>query len=127
VLGVDTQYDFVRAQFANGENVPRIPPHRLGGGLYYRDANWFARAGVLHAFKQDEIGVNEIDTPGYTLVSAQLSYTTKLEQGATEMTIGIKGENLADDVVLNHSSFKRREDVLQPGANVRLFGSIKLN
>jgi iron complex outermembrane receptor protein len=43
------------------------------------------------------------------------------------MTIGIKGENLADDDVLNHSSFKRREDVLLPGANVRLFGSIKFN
>lgn len=130
VLGIDTQYDFVRAQFANGENVPRIPPHRLGGGIYYRDANWFARAGVLQAFRQDEIGANEIETPGYTLVSAQLSYTTKLEQGpgwASEMTIGIKGENLADDVVLNHASFKRREDVLLPGANVRLFGSIKLN
>jgi iron complex outermembrane receptor protein len=114
----------------NGENVPRIPPHRLGGGLYYRDANWFARAGVLHAFTQDEIGVNEIETPDYTLVSAQLSYTTKLEHGpnwASEMTIGIKGENLADNVVLNHSSFKRREDVLLPGASVRLFGSIKFN
>jgi iron complex outermembrane receptor protein len=130
VWGIDGQYDFVRAEFSNGENVPRIPPHRLGGGIYYRDLNWFARAGVLHAFEQDKIGTEEIVTPGYTLVSAELSYTTKLEQGpgwASEMTIGIKGENLADDVVLNHASFKRREDVLLPGANVRLFGSIKLN
>ena len=44
-----------------------------------------------------------------------------------EITIGLKGENLADDVVLNHASFQRREEVLLPGANVRLFGSIKLN
>ena len=36
-------------------------------------------------------------------------------------------ENLANDEVLNHASFKRREDVLLPGANVRVFGSIKLN
>jgi iron complex outermembrane receptor protein len=43
------------------------------------------------------------------------------------MTIGLKGENLADDEILNHASFKRREDVLLPGASVRLFGSIKLN
>lgn len=130
MLGVDTQYDFVRAQFAGGENVPRIPPHRLGGGITYRDANWLARAGILHAFKQDQIGANEIETPGYTLVSAQISYTTRHDGGlswASEMTIGIRGENLADDVVLNHASFKRREDVLLPGANVRLFGSIKFN
>lgn len=128
--GVDGQYDFVRAEFENGENVPRIPPHRLGGGIYYRDANWFARAGVLHAFDQDEIGVNEIETPGYTLVSAEVSYTFQAEtvDGITPVaTIGLKGENLADDEVLNHASFKRREDVLAPGASVRLFGSIKLN
>jgi len=128
--GIDGQYDFVRAEFENGENVPRIPPHRLGGGLFYRDANWFARAGVLHAFDQDEIGANEIETPGYTLVSAELSYTfegSAAGGAAPVVTVGLKGENLADDEVLNHASFKRREDVLMPGASVRLFGSIKLN
>ena len=130
VWGVDAQYDFVRAQFEDGENVPRIPPHRLGGGVYYHDANWLARVGTLHAFAQDEFGINEIATPGYTLISAELSYTTlvKAPDGtASQVTVGIKGENLADDEVLNHTSFKRREEVLQPGASVRAFGIVKLN
>lgn len=130
VWGIDGRYDFVHARFEGGENVPRIPPHRLGGGLYYRDANWFARTGVLHAFDQDRIGVNEIETPGYTLVSAELSYTsitTGLGGVAQEFTIGVRGENLADDEVLNHASFQRRQDVLLPGANVRLFGTLKFN
>ena len=130
VWGVDAQYDFVRAQFEDGENVPRIPPHRLGGGVYYHDASWLARAGALHAFAQDEFGANEIATPGYTLISAELSYTTlvKAPDGSTsQVTVGIKGENLADDEVLNHTSFKRREEVLQPGASVRAFGIVKLN
>lgn len=132
VWGIDGRYDFVNAKFEGGENVPRIPPHRLGGGLYYRDANWFARAGVLHAFDQNRIGINEVETPGYTLVSAELSYTTLIGNGSlsgpgTQFTIGVKGENLADDEVLNHASFKRREDVLLPGASVRLFGSIKFD
>lgn len=128
--GIDGQYDFVRAEFDGGENVPRIPPHRLGGGLYYRDANWFARLGVLHAFDQDEIGLNEIETPGYSLVSAELSYTVTgqtMDGIVPVATIGLKGENLADDEILNHTSFKRREDVLAPGASIRLFGSVKLN
>ncbi|MEQ1712193.1 MAG: TonB-dependent receptor, partial [Hyphomicrobium sp.] len=132
VWGVEGQYDFVHARFEGGENAPRIPPHRLGGGLYYRDSNWFARAGVLHAFDQNRIGANEIATPGYTLVSAEFSYTTRLDNGSvtgpgTQLTIGLKGENIADDEVLNHASFKRREEVLAPGASVRLFGSIKLD
>ena len=55
-----------------------MPPHRLGGGIYYHDASWLARAGLLHAFAQDEFGINEIATPGYTLVSAELSYTTEV-------------------------------------------------
>ena len=132
VWGVDAQYDFVRAEFDDGDNVPRIPPHRLGGGIYYRDTNWFARLGVLHAFDQDDVNLEsgEEETPGYTLVSAELSYTNKLPDTSdfgTEYTIGIKGENLADDEVLNHSSFKRREDVLLPGASVKAFAKIKFN
>ncbi|MEM9357759.1 MAG: TonB-dependent receptor, partial [Pseudomonadota bacterium] len=132
VWGVDGQYDFVRAKF-EGDNVPRIPPHRLGGGLYYRDANLFARVGVLHAFEQDDVNAesNEATTPSYTLINAELSYTTKLSNPtsgpSTEITIGIKGENLADEEVLNHSSFKRREDVLLPGASVKVFGKLKFN
>lgn len=126
VWGVDGRYDFVDASFEGGEKVPRIPPHRLGGGLHYRDDNWFARAGVLQAFDQTRIGLNEIETPGYTLVSAELSYTQKAGPGTT-VTVGLKGENLADDEVLNHASFKRPEGVLAPGASVRLFGSIKFD
>lgn len=126
--GIDGQYDFTHARFDGGGYVPRIPPHRLGGGIYYRDANWFARAGVLHAFDQNRIGEEEIATPGYTLVSAEASYTfTPDALGGSVTTIGIKGENLADDEVLNHASFKRREDVLLPGASVKLFGSIRFN
>lgn len=127
VWGVEGQYDFVNARFNDGENVPRIPPHRLGGGLYYRDANWFARTAVLHAFDQDRIAFVETPTKGYTLISAELSYTALLPASgalAPEYTIGIKGENLADDEVRNHASFKK-DEVLQPGANVRVFGTVK--
>jgi iron complex outermembrane recepter protein len=131
VWGIDGQYDFVRARFddSQGGNVPRIPPHRVGAGVYYRDANWFARVGVLHAFDQNKIGENETPTDGYTLLNADLAYTFKLDaQGAVipEMTIGLKGENLLDDEVRNHVSFLK-DEVLQPGRTIRLYGIVKLN
>src|SRR5262249_23532628 len=58
VWGIDTEFDFVQARFedARGGNVPRIPPYRAGAGIYYRDVNWFARVGFLHAFDQTRIG-----------------------------------------------------------------------
>ncbi len=127
-FGVEGQYDFVHAEFSGGEAVPRIPPHRLGGGVYWRNANWLAKVGMLHAFRQDKIGLGETSTNGYTLLNAELSYTQRLPGNTyvPELTIGLKGSNLLDDDVRNHVSFKKGE-VLLPGANVRLFGRIKLN
>jgi iron complex outermembrane receptor protein len=135
VWGIDGRYDFVHASFddAEGGNVPRIPPHRAGAGLYYRDLQWLARAGFLHAFDQDRIGANETTTKGYTMLGADLAYTFKRDgQGSElgalvpEMTIGLRGENLLDDDVRNHVSFKK-DEVLQPGRTIRIYGIVKLN
>ncbi|MDX2157544.1 MAG: TonB-dependent receptor [Hyphomicrobiaceae bacterium] len=132
VVGISGQYDFVRAHFEDGVNVPRIPPHRVGGGLYYRDPSWLARVFTLTALRQDTVSsIDSRDTPtnGYTLLNAELAYTFKGSSDdnlASRTTIGIKGENLLDDDVRNHVSFKK-DEVLQPGRTIRLFGSIKLN
>lgn len=129
IWGVEGQFDVVRAKLSGGENVPRIPPVRIGGGVYYRDANWFARVNTLTALEQDTLGFGETETAGYTLLNAELSYTLKLAQSGVvvpELTVGLKGENLLDDDVRNHVSFKK-DEVLEPGARVRLFGTLKLN
>jgi hypothetical protein len=42
-VGVDGLFDIVRATFTDGSNVPRIPPQRLGGGIYWRSDEWYAR------------------------------------------------------------------------------------
>ncbi|MGE0765109.1 MAG: TonB-dependent receptor [Hyphomicrobiaceae bacterium] len=132
IWGLSGQYDFVHARFDGGDNVPRIPPHRLGAGVYYRDAMWRASLSALHAFRQDDIfALDARDTPtsSYTMVNAELAYTFKVSGAAndpTETTIGLRGENLLDDDVRNHVSFKK-DEVLQPGRTIRLFGSIKFN
>lgn len=129
IWGVEGQYDFVHARFDDGDYVPRMPPHRVGGGLYYRDAAWVARFNALHAFAQDQLGFEETRTSSYTLVNAELSYTYKGESVngiAPVTTIGVRAENMLDDDVRNSASFKK-DEVLLPGASVRLFGSVKLN
>src|SRR6185503_18880499 len=80
VWGIEGQYDFVHAVLADGTYVPKLPPHRLGGGLYYRDQQWLARVSLLHAFAQEEFATFDTPTPGYNLLNAELSYTTKLDR-----------------------------------------------
>ncbi len=55
MFGIEDQFDVVRATFSDGTNVPRIPPVRIGGGVFWRDANWLARVRLLHAFAQNNI------------------------------------------------------------------------
>jgi iron complex outermembrane receptor protein len=132
VWGVQGQYDFVHATFEDGSYVPKIPPHRLGGGFYYYDSNLLARMTLLHAFDQKEYAAFDTPTAGYNLLNAEVSYTMKLDKldklaGLTpEMTIGLRGENLLNDDIRNAVSYKK-DEVLAPGRSVRLFGSYKLN
>jgi iron complex outermembrane receptor protein len=121
--GVDVQYDIVRATFTDGTNVPRIPPQRLGGGIYWRDDNWFTRVGLLRAFAQNNPGENETPTAGYNLLRAELAYRKKLDplyHGMSEIAFGIVGTNLLDDDVRNSVSFKK-DEVLLPGRGVKFF------
>jgi iron complex outermembrane receptor protein len=123
VWGIEGQYDIVRATFADGSNVPRIPPQRIGGGLFWRDANWLARINLLHASSQNDFAANETPTPEYNLLKAELSYTTALKPadfGARSLTVGLVGNNLLNDDIRNAASFKK-DEVLLPGASVRGF------
>ena len=75
--GIDGQYDFVRATFDDAAGR-QCSAHSAASGRrrrFYRDVNWFARVGFLHAFDQDKIGDNETPTKGYTLLNADLAYT----------------------------------------------------
>ena len=127
-FGIEGQYDIVRATFEDGTNVPRIPPQRLGGGLFYRDANWLMRVNLLHAFAQNDIAVvGETATAGYNLLKAEVSYKTKLDAswfGAREMTVGLVGNNLLNENIRNHVSYTK-DEVLMPGIGMRAFANLK--
>jgi iron complex outermembrane receptor protein len=128
VWGIENQFDIVRATFTDGSNVPRIPPVRVGGGLFWRDSVWLARVNLLHAFAQNLIApVGETPTAGYNLLKAELSYTKKLKPidfGPKEITLGILGNNLLNEDIRNHVSYTK-DVVLLPGATVKLFANLK--
>ena len=128
IWGVENQFDVVRATFSDGTNVPRIPPVRVGGGLFWRDANWLTRINLLHAFAQNDIApIGETPTAGYNLLKAEVSYRTKLDPtwfGAREMTVGLVGNNLLNENIRNSVSYTK-DQVLLPGIGVRAFANLK--
>jgi iron complex outermembrane recepter protein len=128
IWGIEDQFDVVRATFTDGTNVPRIPPVRVGGGLYWRDSNWFARINLLHAFAQNDIApIGETPTAGYNLLKAEVTYKTKLDPnwfGAREMTVGLVGNNLLNESIRNSVSYTK-DEVLLPGIGVRAFANLK--
>jgi iron complex outermembrane receptor protein len=128
IWGIENQFDVVRATFTDGTNVPRIPPVRVGGGVFWRDTNWLARINYLHAFGQNDIAViGETPTAGYNLLKAEISYKTKLDPayfGAREMFVGIVGNNLLNENIRNSASYNK-DEVLLPGIGVRAFANLK--
>ncbi|HEY8126933.1 MAG TPA: TonB-dependent receptor [Methylocystis sp.] len=128
VLGVEHQFDVVRATFVAGGNVPRIPPVRLGGGVFWRESNWLLRVNLLHAFAQRNVDpTNETPTKGYNLLKAELSYRMLFDPGdplSRELRLGLVGDNLLNEDIRNSVSF-RKDEVLLPGANLRVFANAR--
>jgi iron complex outermembrane receptor protein len=129
VWGIENQFDVVRATFTDGTNVPRIPPVRVGGGLFYRDSAWLARINLLHAFPQHNIAlVGETPTQGYNDLRAELSYkwtpARLTPDSLREVVVGVAGTNLLNDDIRNSVSYTK-DEVLMPGRGVRFFANIK--
>ncbi len=129
VWGIENQFDVVRATFTDGTNVPRIPPVRIGGGLFYRDSAWLARVNLLHAFAQHNIAlVGETPTQGYNDLRAEISYRWKptrlTSDSLREVVVGVSGTNLLNDDIRNSVSYTK-DEVLMPGRGVRAFANVK--
>lgn len=127
--GIEDQFDVVRATFTDGTNVPRIPPVRIGGGLFYRDDAWLARISLLHAFAHNDIApIGETPTPGYNDLRAEISYrwvpAMHRPGEIKEVTVGLVGTNLLNEDIRNSVSYTK-DEVLLPGASVRAFATVK--
>jgi iron complex outermembrane receptor protein len=92
--------DYIRAQLEEGDNLPRIPPLRIGARGEYEIGNWRAELSGQHYFEQDQTAPLETSTAGYTLIDAQVSY--QINDG---LKIYLKGHNLTDEYARVHSSF----------------------
>lgn len=101
---VELMSDYVHAQQTTDHRpLPRIPPWRAGAALRWEHGAWTGGVDLKHVFRQNRISDRETETPGYTLVGADLSYGF-LANGVN-YTLFLQGTNLADEEARVHSSF----------------------
>lgn len=95
-----------QVELANGGDLPRIAPARLGADLNWSLQGWRASLGAIRYSKQDRVAENEATSPGYTLINAHLSY--RWDRSATNSwEVFLDGNNLSDQEVRPHTSLLR--------------------
>ncbi len=105
--------DHVRARFADGSNVPRIPAARFGGRLDLRGMAWDGQLEFYRVLRQDDIAGFEQETGGYDMLNLSASY--RFADGHTRLFV--RGANLLDEQAWNHASFLAGSVPL-PGRNL---------
>nr|WP_249788093.1 TonB-dependent receptor [Bradyrhizobium sp. NBAIM01] len=127
IFGVEGQFDLVRATFTDGTNVPRIPPMRAGGGIYWGNDNWYARVHYLHVFRQNDFAEFDTSTAGYDLLKLQIEHRQRWRTstwGPVEVATGLIGDNLLNANIRNSVQF-HKDEILLPGRTFKLFLNVK--
>jgi iron complex outermembrane receptor protein len=110
--------DIVNAEFDAGGNVPRIPPAKIGAELRYFADNWSAHIHATRFGAQDDAGPLELETDGYTLVSAYADYHVPVG-GDSEFKLFARADNLLNEEIRNHASLLRNF-APEPGRGITL-------
>ncbi|MFA3791948.1 TonB-dependent receptor [Aliiglaciecola sp. SL4] len=116
-IRLETFADITKAELTSGENLPRIPPARIGFGLHFESDYWHAEVGATYNAKQTDIADYETETAGYTLVNAAFNYYTDVADN--ELVLFVRGNNLLDKEARVHASFIKDVAPL-PGRSVVL-------
>lgn len=110
--------DYVRARLVNSDNLPRIPPGRLGGRIDARHEGWSGFVQLYHVFGQGHVAPLETGTPGYTMLNAGISYGGQPTPTNT-WQVYLRASNLLNQRAIAHTSFIKNAAPL-PGLNVTL-------
>jgi len=95
--------DYIHAKLTDGDNLPRIPPMRLGGQFNYITDEFSAELSATHYFKQSNTAELESETDGYTMIDANFSYF--INDVGDDMVAFLKVNNITDEKARVHTSF----------------------
>jgi iron complex outermembrane recepter protein len=95
-----------RAKLHNGGDVPQTPPLCWGFQVDHSYGNWSSNLRLTRAEEEENPGINEANTPGYSLLNLNTHYHIENFQKA-DMLVYAKGNNLLNEDIRNSTSFLR--------------------
>ena len=98
-----------------GDDLPRVPPMRIGSRLSWATGNWDSGVELRYAFEQDDTGPEETSTDDYLKVNLDVNYRLDLGNSMVAVLFA-RAENLLDEEIRHHTSFVKEEAAL-PGRN----------
>ncbi|VUD69122.1 putative TonB-dependent receptor [Thalassocella blandensis] len=113
--------DVIRGRLASDEDIPRMPPARVGAEWAYQYSRVTSRVTVLHAFEQRRAGTDEAPTDAYTRVDLALEYA--LNDSADSLLFA-KVKNASDEDIRESTSFLRD---IAPSAGRSLEAGLRLS
>ena len=94
------------------DNLPRIPPGRLGARYDLSAGAMSGDVEYYHTFAQDKVAAYETPTRGYDMLNATLSY--RLDLGQTRgVELYVRGTNLLNELAFAHTSFVKDQSPLR--------------
>ena len=109
-------YDYVRAEFTDGTNIPRISPRRAIYSAEYVEGDLKALVTYKDVSEQLNVAEGETPTAGYKMLDLRVTKSFDMA-GDGSIDLSIFGTNLLDEKARNHSSFVKNEVPL-PGRNI---------
>ena len=104
MLNVRLFTDIVHGRLKDNGNIPRLTPQRFGFDLDFKKNAWSGNFNLTRVVRQDRVAVLETETPGYTLMNAEIGYHMKLTK-SVNYTLFLQGRNLLDSDMRVHTSF----------------------
>jgi len=105
-LSIGVFGDYVKGEFDDAGDVPRMPPRRIGSELSWSNGNLGTFVRVVSAADQGNPGDFESDTSAYTRWDAGIDYLWQLD-GDKELYTFLKWKNIGDEEIRLSTSFLR--------------------
>ena len=112
-VGTDLVSEEVDVMLDNtGDNLPRIPPGRLGARFDWASGPLSADVEFYRTFEQDKVAIYETPTDGYNMLNATIAYRFDIPGGG-ELELYARGTNLTNELAYVHTSFVKDQSPLR--------------